>query len=144
MTALVRSVRCDSPMRPGEPCGAARASYAIGCFLAHAVPIGTAATVVLGLAVGPRTWRCWGESKSDIAAATVKRYAYEAYPSWKAQHPDRACPGSWDELNEYVSHKDLRDPWGASYRFFCGEDGIVVASAGDDGRFGTDDDITSE
>jgi hypothetical protein len=89
------------------------------------------------------------ESKIDIARATVKKYAYEAYPSWSVEHPYPACPRSVLELNDWMNNKDARDPWGSSYFVLCGSTlppgakGIGVASAGEDGAFGTADDITS-
>ena len=47
--------------------------------------------LVMGLVVGPRVMKMFGESKVDIARATVKKYAFEAYPSWAAAHPDKQC-----------------------------------------------------
>src|SRR4051794_31864156 len=62
-----------------------------------------------------------GESKWDVANATVKKYAYEAYPSWIAAHPEKACPDKLEELNAYMNNKDVRDPWGGSYKMLCGQ-----------------------
>jgi hypothetical protein len=91
----------------------------------------------------------FGESKVDIARATVKKYAFEAYPSWSATNPSKACPDDLLALNEYMNGKDIRDPWGNPYKMMCGQSlppgakGIAVMSAGEDGKEGTADDIKS-
>lgn len=91
----------------------------------------------------------FGESKGDIAKATVKKYAYEAYPSWAAAHPDIYCPSSLDALNEYMNTTSTKDPWGFDYRMQCGANlpanakGIAVQSSGEDGKFDTADDLNS-
>lgn len=105
--------------------------------------------LVMGLVVGPRVMKMFGESKGDIASATVKKYAYEAYPSWSAAHPDKGCPEKLEELNEYMNNKDIKDPWGGMYKMYCGASlpagakGLAVSSPGEDGKEGTADDIKS-
>jgi general secretion pathway protein G len=105
--------------------------------------------LVMGLVVGPRVIKMFGESKGDIAAATVKKYAYEAYPSWSASNPSKGCPDKLESLNEYMNNKDIKDPWGGTYKMLCGQNlpagakGIAVMSPGEDGKEGTPDDIKS-
>lgn len=105
--------------------------------------------LVMGLVVGPRVMRMFGESKGDIAGATVKKYAYEAYPSWSAAHPDKGCPDKLEDLNEYMNNKDIKDPWGNNYKMLCGQNlpagakGLAVMSNGEDGKEGTGDDVKS-
>ena len=105
--------------------------------------------LVMGLVVGPRVMRMFGESKGDIARATVKKYAFEAYPSWSAAHPDKSCPDKLEDLNEYMNNKDIKDPWGGQYKMLCGQNlpagakGMAVQSPGEDGKEGTSDDIKS-
>ena len=105
--------------------------------------------LVMGLVVGPRVMKMFGESKGDIAGATVKKYAYEAYPSWASSHPDKSCPEKLESLNEYMNNKDIKDPWGNEYKMFCGSNlpagakGIAVMSYGEDSKEGTGDDIKS-
>ena len=88
-----------------------------------------------------------GETKEQIARSTVTKYAYEAWPSWAASHPEARCPKDLADLNEWMNNKDIRDPWRRDYRWKCSFDGrtttLVVESAGPDARFGTDDDIGS-
>lgn len=110
----------------------------------------TAALIVgavgsVGVLVGPRrpVVCCFCESKTDIAVATVKKYAYEAYPSWRATH-EQACPRELAELNEFMNNKDTFDPWGVHYQMRCDERGIVVRSFGEDGRYDTRDDLRSD
>ena len=105
--------------------------------------------LVMGLVVGPRVMKMFGESKGDVAAATVKKYAYEAYPSWSAAHPDKGCPDKLEDLNEYMNNKDIKDPWGSNYKMLCGQNlpagakGLAVMSNGEDGKEGTGDDVKS-
>ncbi len=105
--------------------------------------------LVMGLVVGPRVMKMFGESKVDIAHATVEKYSFEAYPSWSAAHPDKACPERLEDLNEYMNNKDTKDPWGNNYKMLCGQNlpagakGLAVTSPGEDGKEGTADDIKS-
>ena len=105
--------------------------------------------LVMGLVVGPRVMRMFASSKVEIARDTVRKYAYEAYPSWSAAHPDKACPERLEDLNEYMNNKDTKDPWGGQYRMMCGQNlpagakGLAVSSPGEDGKDGTSDDIKS-
>ena len=105
--------------------------------------------LVMGLVVGPRVMKMFGESKGDIAKATVTKFAYEAYPSWSAAHPDKSCPDKLEDLNEYMNNKDIKDPWGGQFKMLCGQNlpagakGIAVMSPGEDGKEGTGDDIKS-
>ena len=105
--------------------------------------------LVMGLVVGPRVMRMFGESKVDIARATTKKYAFEAYPSWSAAHPDKSCPDKLEDLNEYMNNKDVKDPWGGQFKMLCGQNlpagakGMAVMSPGEDGKEGTTDDVKS-
>lgn len=105
--------------------------------------------LVMGLVVGPRVMRMFASSKVEIAHDTVRKYAYEAYPSWSAAHPDKACPERLEDLNEYMNNKDTKDPWGGTYKMMCGQNlpagakGLAVSSPGEDGKDGTSDDIKS-
>jgi hypothetical protein len=68
---------------------------------------------------------------------------------WARAHQDKACPDKLEDLAEYMSKKETKDPWGNPYRFFCGQNlpagakGLAVMSAGEDGKEGTSDDIKS-
>jgi len=105
--------------------------------------------LVMGLLVGPRVLAALDRAKRSTAAIAVKKYADEAYPQWAAAHPDRACPETLDELSPFMNSKDTRDPWGQTYRMYCGAKlpagaaGLAVSSLGPDGTDQTDDDIKS-
>ena len=105
--------------------------------------------LVMGLVVGPRVMRMFGESKVDIAHATVEKFAFEAYPSWSSSHPDKACPDKITDLNEYMNSSDANDSWGRPIKMLCGSNlpagarGIAVTSMGEDGKDGTEDDLKS-
>jgi hypothetical protein len=110
------------------------------------------ATVVVGAVVGIKAASVpIGYSKPQVARATVIKYAEDAYPQWRREHPQRQCPASLVELNDYMNNKDILDPWGQRYHYACGKravpasaHGIWVVSAGADGVFGTDDDLRSD
>ena len=105
--------------------------------------------LVMGLVVGPRVFRMFAQSRGQIAQDTVTKYAYEAYPSWQTAHPDKACPEKLEDLNEYMNNKDIKDPWGGTYKMLCGQNlppgakGIAISSPGEDGKEGTADDVKS-
>jgi len=102
-----------------------------------------AGVLAVGAVVGPRLM-CHGASKIDVARATVDRLAYEAYPAWLTDHPDRPCPPSLAALLPYESSRSAMDPWDTTYTLICRDVGITVVSAGGDGKLGTDDDIRSD
>jgi hypothetical protein len=94
--------------------------------------------------------RMFSKSKGDIAALTVKKFAFEAYGEWSQAHPDKACPDKLEDLSQYMDSKDTKDPWGQPYKMFCGQNlpagaknGIAVMSSGPDAKDGTEDDIKS-
>lgn len=105
--------------------------------------------LVMGLVVGPRVMKMFGESKVHIAQMTVTKYANEAYPSWSQSHSDKSCPAQLTDLNEYMNNKDVKDPWGNDYKMYCGQNlpngakGLAVMSNGEDGKEGTSDDVKS-
>jgi hypothetical protein len=105
---------------------------------------------VLALLIGPAAMNCFCSSKEDVARATAKKYAYEAYVQW-TMVTGLACPAHLAHLNQFMNNRDTRDPWGTEYLMRCGEHlgpnqstGIVVGSAGPDRRFGSEDDIGSD
>jgi general secretion pathway protein G len=106
--------------------------------------------LVMGLVVGPRVMKLFGESKVDIARLTVKKFADEAFPQWSRSHPDKGCPDKIEDLSEYMDKKDTKDPWGNQYKMLCppnlpagARGGIAISSPGEDGKEGTSDDIKS-
>jgi prepilin-type N-terminal cleavage/methylation domain-containing protein len=105
--------------------------------------------LVMGLLVGPKVMKMFGESKIDTTKIKLKKYAYEAFPSWSAAHPDKACPEKLSDLNEYMNSDDSNDSWGRPLKLLCGQNlppgakNIAVMSAGEDGKEGTPDDLKS-
>ena len=101
--------------------------------------------LVMGLVVGPRVMKMFGESKVDIADSTVKKYAYEAYPQWSARTRARRARTRSTDLNEYMNNKDDEGPVGQPVQDAVRPEpagrrkgGIAVLSSGDDGKEGTD------
>jgi prepilin-type N-terminal cleavage/methylation domain-containing protein len=105
--------------------------------------------LVMGLLVGPKVMKMFGESRIDTTKLKLKKYAYEAYPSWSAAHPDKACPEKLADLNEYMNSDDSNDSWGKPLKMLCGSSlppgakGIAIISAGPDNKEGTEDDLKS-
>jgi len=105
--------------------------------------------LVMGLVVGPKVMKMFGQSKVEIAQMTVKKYVDEAYPSWAMAHTGKECPDNLQELNEFMNSKDTKDPWGSEYKMMCGQQlpqgahGLAVMSNGEDMKEGTADDIHS-
>ena len=105
--------------------------------------------LVMGLLVGPRVMKLFGESKIETTKLKLKDYAFQAYPSWSSSHPDKACPDKITDLNEYMNSSDANDSWGRPIKMLCGQSlpagakGIAILSLGEDGREGTDDDLRS-
>jgi prepilin-type N-terminal cleavage/methylation domain-containing protein len=105
--------------------------------------------LVMGLLVGPKVMKMFAESKVDTTKIKLRKYAYEAYPSWSAAHPDKACPGNITEHNEYMNGNDSNDSWGRPIKMMCGASlpagakGIALLSSGEDGKEGSEDDLKS-
>jgi general secretion pathway protein G len=105
--------------------------------------------LVMGLLVGPKVMKMFGESRVDTTKIKLKKYAFEAYPSWSAAHPDKACPEKLADLNEYMNSEDSNDSWGKPLKMLCGANlpagahGIAMISAGPDNKEGTEDDLKS-
>ena len=105
--------------------------------------------LVMGLLVGPKVMKAFSSSKVDITKLKLKKYAYEAYPSWAAAHADKACPDTIADLNEYMNDKEANDAWGRPMKMMCGQTlppgakGLAVMSLGEDGKEGTEDDLKS-
>ncbi|MCX5741960.1 MAG: type II secretion system protein [Proteobacteria bacterium] len=106
--------------------------------------------LVMGLVVGPRVMKAFGQSKNDIAKLTAKKFTAEAFPLWQGAHPGKGCPDKLEELNEWADSKDGKDPWGTPWKMFCGGDvpagvksGLAVQSAGENQKFDDADDVKS-
>jgi hypothetical protein len=117
--------------------------------LLAAVAVVAVVALVIALVTHPPGKCFCGGSKEGVARATVKKYAFEAFTQWAAQHPGQACPAAVAELNEYMNNKDDLDPWGNRYQLICWPrssllPAVAVRSAGPDGRWGGGDDISAD
>lgn len=84
-----------------------------------------------------------GDAKTDIAkqeARTIKTAA-TAY-----LFTGTSCPTVEDLIADNKIDEDTNtdDPWGSGYEVDCRGDNIVVSSAGKDGEWETEDDITTK
>src|SRR5262245_5813912 len=57
---------------------------------------------VMGLLIGPRVIDAHNRARIETTQMKLKKYAYEAYPSWAASH-GVGCPASLAELNPYMN-----------------------------------------
>jgi general secretion pathway protein G len=108
--------------------------------------------LVMGLVIGPRVMKMFGESKGETTKIKVKKYAFEGYGGWAPTHQDKQCPDKLSDLNEYMNDQSkdaTKDAWGHELKMFCGPTlppgvkGLGVMSFGEDGQENTADDIKS-
>jgi hypothetical protein len=89
------------------------------------------------------------DNAPDIARATVKKYAFEAFPMWTAFHPGVMCPATLADLAPHAESASPTDPWGNGYVVLCGDalpvgaKHLAVLSLGPDGKRDTADDVKS-
>ena len=90
----------------------------------------------------------WAARRLASAAHTEAKQFATAYARWQLDHEAR-CPQTINELVKYMSKDGTKDPWGSEYTMVCGDQapaevkGFGVASAGPDGKAGTEDDVKS-
>lgn len=102
--------------------------------------------LVMGVLVGPRVMRLFGQGQADVAKLKAEKYK-EAYTIWSASNPGKKCPATLADLQQYMDAKDDKDPWGNPFKMMCGASaaagstGFEVMSPGQDGKEGTADDI---
>ena len=113
--------------------------------------IAAALTLTTGLALSrPRP-----ATAGQDASRQVMRLAFESFPRWRVEHPEARCPERLGQLVELdrADHIDQRslDPWGHAFQYTCDprllrtkSPGIEITSAGEDGTFGTRDDVRSD
>ena len=78
------------------------------------------------------------------AIAQLAQPVISAASQWREQNPD-GCPTVGVLVREGLLDADVErvDPWGGTLRLVCAKDSqITVLSPGQDGRLGTDDDVT--
>lgn len=141
ISALVRHARRGDELRARGWRRYARMFVQIGA-------VATIATSVALVGVSLIPHRC-GESRHDRTKLFLNQLAYEAFPAWQASQGDTSCPTMHDLLRGTELPRDqIRDAWGQPIEIRCGEPlpgsvhGIFLRSAGPDGEFGTDDDVT--
>jgi prepilin-type N-terminal cleavage/methylation domain-containing protein len=147
IASAVPSVRNRQASRSGRARRSGRSQK--GMTLLEIMIVLAILALIMGLVVGPSVMKLFSKSKEDIAAATVRKYASEAFPLWSQANPDKACPADIAALNEYMNNKDNKDTWGQPYRMMCGPNlppgaqGIAIISNGPDLKENTADDIKS-
>jgi prepilin-type N-terminal cleavage/methylation domain-containing protein len=103
--------------------------------------------LVMGLVIGPKVLDNYRDSQRRVARLAVHKLADEDYPMWSVAHASTPCPDGLAELSS--TERDLTDPWGTSYKMYCGPTAPAptvafgAASFGQDLREGTVDDIRS-
>jgi hypothetical protein len=99
--------------------------------------------------VGRRHYLCEAPPPADRTKLFLRQLAFEAFPAWQASQGDTSCP-TIHELVRWTSASggEVRDAWDQPIEIRCGEPlpgsvhGLLLRSAGPDGEFGTDDDVT--
>jgi hypothetical protein len=151
MTALVRHAAIRGELRARRRARIRRVLVRCARGACWGVPVTTLAVVAAFLYFAPRNicFDC-DVSRARVTLYMVKHYASQAYPVWAVEHPQRECPGSLQELDAYSSGPSQhRDAWGHPIELRCGRDlpasthGFQIRSAGPDGEFDTEDDLTS-
>jgi len=105
--------------------------------------------LVMGLLVGPKVMKMFGQSKVDTTKIKLNQLANEAFPQWSMSHPDKPCPDKLSDLSEAMNSNDVNDSWARPIKMFCGSNlppgvkGLGVMSMGEDGKEGTPDDLKS-
>ena len=100
----------------------------------------TPITLVLGVAVLP-TCACSSRIEDARTDAQSIRGGVEMY---LAQYPSARCPCVHDLVEERIlgARPRTRDPWDHDFHVECRGEDVTVTSAGPDGRFGTEDDVS--
>ena len=103
--------------------------------------------LVLGvtLCTGAGLWLGGGQQdKQRGTAMHSAKQLLEVASEWKRDHGDLGCPTltqlRHDRRLDREAHAD--DPWGGRFRISCAGTRMSVKSAGGDGEFETDDDIS--
>jgi hypothetical protein len=115
--------------------------------------------LVMGFLVGPKVLAMFQDSRKDTTKLMVKQIAHEAYTHW-SMNSGKQCPKALSDMEKYTNskvkecsggEKTFCDAWGNGLVMLCGDKvppnckntGFAVLSKGEDGKQGTDDDITS-
>lgn len=86
-----------------------------------------------------------GSGKEDETAAATARRIVSAVSDWKREHEEVGCPTVSQLILDRHWQRDERadDPWGRRFLIHCSSEEVNVRSAGRDGRFETDDDVSA-
>ncbi len=92
----------------------------------------------VGVAVMPQFKRAKINTTKTRAQAI-----YNGYVIWSADNPGK-CPSPQDLVDSQALQKgkDVTDAWGQDFSIKCDGNDAQVTSAGPDGQFGTEDDIS--
>jgi len=107
------------------------------------IVLGACAGIVLAitaLVAAPRAFVFHDDSRRDHAERLVATLAQDSFSEWREHHA--GCP---HRLSNLLANARL-DPWGRALHYTCDPRlgpgaHFTVISAGEDGRFGTADDI---
>ncbi len=106
----------------------------------------TVAAGILGLVLAAGTWffRSEADAGAKNAALSTAEQLLRAASDWKRETETPGCPSVSQLLldKRIDKHAATDDPWGGRFRIICRDDKVSVMSAGGDGRFRTEDDIS--
>lgn len=96
------------------------------------------------LALGSCDWRM---ETSDHASSRTRKGAevvQEAATEWRGKHGASKCPEIEDlARDDLITRPGGHDSWGRPFKISCSGVSIAVTSAGNDGLFGTGDDVVA-
>jgi len=105
--------------------------------------------LIFGVLVVPNVMGGADKAKKQTARTVVAKFAL-AYEGWSSDHPGEDCPGSLEDMSDYVNtgagkkkENAGKDPWGTPYVTTC--DGLPegvsfgVKSLGKDKKESADD-----
>jgi hypothetical protein len=100
--------------------------------------VGAFAVVTVVAVIAATRPMCCGGGKRSRAQLAINGAADRRFPEWMLSHHD--CPRFAGELLD-----EPVDPWNHPYRVICVAEPLhlVITSAGEDGQFGTADDLSA-
>ncbi|MCW5789465.1 MAG: hypothetical protein KIT72_03495 [Polyangiaceae bacterium] len=101
------------------------------------------ALVAAAVTLGGAYWLFSTDASARDARGEAEHTASEILTAARAYQEDRGvgCPSLTELERRYGLKGSGEDPWGGRFRLICDEEGLSVLSAGEDGRFGTADDV---
>ncbi len=101
------------------------------------------ALLAAAVTLGGAYWLFSSDASARDAQGEAEHTATEILVAARAYQEGRGvgCPSLTELERSHGLKGGGEDPWGGRFRLICDEEGLSVLSAGQDGRFGTADDL---